>query len=82
VIVCDDVDVEKAARSIAFGKFLNAGQTCIALDYALVPKAKVEAFARAVIAHVGASYPTLAANKDYTSIISQRHYERLVGAID
>jgi coniferyl-aldehyde dehydrogenase len=60
VVVCDDADVEKAAKSIAFGKFLNAGQTCIAPDYALVPTAKVEAFAQAVIAAAGVSYPTLA----------------------
>jgi coniferyl-aldehyde dehydrogenase len=82
VILGDDFDVEKAAKSIAFGKFLNAGQTCIAPDYALVPKAKVDAFARAVIDHIGTSYPTLAANKDYTSIISDRHYDRLAGAIE
>jgi coniferyl-aldehyde dehydrogenase len=82
VIVCDDMNVEKAAKSVAFGKFLNAGQTCIAPDYAMVPKAKLEAFAKAVIAAVGTFYPTLAANKDYTSIISDRHYDRLVGAIE
>jgi coniferyl-aldehyde dehydrogenase len=82
VLVCDDVDVAKAAKSIAFGKFLNAGQTCIAPDYALVPKAKLDAFAKAVVAAAGASYPTLAANKDYTSIVSDRHYDRLVGAIE
>ena len=41
-IVCADFPLEKAAHSIAFGKFLNAGQTCIAPDYALVPKAQVE----------------------------------------
>lgn len=35
-----------------------------------------------MIAHVGAAYPTLAANGDYTSIISDRHYDRLVGAIE
>lgn len=82
VIVCDDYPVVKAARSIAFGKLLNAGQTCIAPDYALVPKDKVETFARAVIAHARTSYPTLAGNPDYTSIVSQRHYHRLVRGID
>jgi len=82
VIVCDDYDLEKAARSIAFGKFLNAGQTCIAPDYALVPHARVDAFARAVIDHAAASYPTLADNPDYTSIVTPRHHERLTGAIE
>lgn len=82
VIVCEDMDIERAAKSIAFGKFLNAGQTCIAPDYALVPKAKVEAFARAVVAQVGKAFPTLAANPDYTSIVSDRHYGRLVAAVE
>ncbi|WP_312366082.1 coniferyl aldehyde dehydrogenase [Ensifer sp.] len=81
-ILCEDFDITRAARSVAFGKFLNAGQTCIAPDYVLVPEHKVEAFAQAVIAHVGKSYPTFADNDDYTSIISQRPYARLVAAID
>ena len=49
-IVCPDYPLDKAARSVAFGKFLNAGQTCIAPDYALVPKRRVEAFGKAVLA--------------------------------
>ncbi len=40
VVVCPDYDLAKAARSIAFGKFVNAGQTCIAPDYVLVPEGK------------------------------------------
>jgi coniferyl-aldehyde dehydrogenase len=82
VIVCDDYPLERAAKSIAFGKFLNAGQTCIAPDYALVPKAKVEAFAKAVIHHAAGAYPKVAGNPDYTSIVSQRHYDRLTAAIE
>ncbi len=81
VIVCDDYPLQAAARSISFGKYLNAGQTCISPDYALVPKAKVHAFAQAVIAAARAKYPTLAQNADYTSIISPRHYARLAEAI-
>ncbi|WP_158971657.1 coniferyl aldehyde dehydrogenase [Chachezhania sediminis] len=81
-ILCDDYDVEKAAKSVAFGKFLNAGQTCIAPDYALVPRAKVDTFARAVIDSAMKSYPTLAGNDDYSSIISDRHHARLVAAVD
>ena len=82
VILCDDYAVRKAAKSIAFGKFLNAGQTCIAPDYALVPRAKVNEFAEAIIAEARAKYPSLANNSDYSSIISPRHYARLAGAIE
>ena len=56
-IVCPDYDLAKAARSIAFGKFVNAGQTCIAPDYVLVPEGKERAFAEAVMAQVRRSYP-------------------------
>ncbi|MCA0273545.1 MAG: coniferyl aldehyde dehydrogenase [Proteobacteria bacterium] len=82
VIVCDDYSLQEAARSIAFGKYLNAGQTCISPDYALVPKDKVQEFAQLVIAEARKKYPSLAKNPDYTSIVSPRHHARLVGAVE
>ena len=80
-IVCADYPLEKAAESIAIGKFLNAGQTCIAPDYALVPAAQARDFAEAVLAKAKKSYPKVAGNPDYTSIISERHRSRLAEAI-
>jgi coniferyl-aldehyde dehydrogenase len=81
-VVCADYPLDKAARSIAFGKFVNAGQTCIAPDYALVPAKSAAAFAEAVMKHVRRSYPRIAGNKDYSSMITERHRDRLVQAID
>jgi coniferyl-aldehyde dehydrogenase len=81
-IVCADYPIEKAARSIAFGKFLNAGQTCIAPDYALVPSKSAEAFAQAVLAVARKSYPEIGANSDYSSVISERHLARLLRAVE
>ena len=81
-IVCDDYPLDKAARSIAFGKFLNAGQTCIAPDYVLVPKGKEEAFAEAVLADARRGYPNIAENADYSGVVSERHRQRLAAAID
>jgi coniferyl-aldehyde dehydrogenase len=81
-VVCPGYDLGKAARSIAFGKFVNAGQTCIAPDYVLVPKGREEEFAEAALAEVRRSYPTLAGNDDYSGVISERHRARLLGAID
>jgi coniferyl-aldehyde dehydrogenase len=81
-IVCPDYPVEKAARSIAFGKFLNAGQTCIAPDYVLVPSEHCEAFAHRVLAEATRAYPTIAGNSDYTSIITEQHRRRLNAALD
>ena len=77
VIVADDYSAAKAARSVAVGKFFNAGQTCIAPDYALVPAAQAEAFARDVLVAAEAMFPTLNNNPDYTAIISDRHHQRL-----
>jgi len=81
-IVCPDYPLEQAARSIAFGKFINAGQTCIAPDYVLVPRERADAMGEALLQQARRSYPQVAANDQYSSIISQRHFERLAGAID
>ena len=81
-LVCPGYSLEKAARSIAFGKFVNAGQTCIAPDYALVPEDRVEEFASAVLERSRRSYPRIDDNADYSAIISERHHERLTNAIE
>ncbi len=76
-IVDADADLPVAARRIAFAKLLNAGQTCVAPDYMLVPRSRVNAFVAALRNAVAAMYPTIADNPDYTSIVSDRHYQRL-----
>jgi coniferyl-aldehyde dehydrogenase len=76
-IVDADCDLPEAARRIAFAKLLNAGQTCVAPDYLLVPRAEVHAVVAALQDAVRAMYPTLAGNPDYTSIVNDRHYRRL-----
>lgn len=81
-IVCPDYPLDKAARSIALGKFVNAGQTCIAPDYVLVPSAKLRDFADALMGRLRKSYPSVAGNADYTSIISSAHHARLMQAIE
>ncbi len=81
-IIGPDYDMAKAAGSIATGKFLNAGQTCIAPDYTFVPKGKSDAFADALSDQVTQMYPSLAGNSDYTSIIADRHYERITGLVE
>jgi coniferyl-aldehyde dehydrogenase len=81
-IVCQDYPVEQAARSISFGKFLNAGQTCIAPDYVLVPSEHCESFAHLVLAEAMRAYPAIAGNHDYTSIITEQHRTRLNAALD
>lgn len=80
-IVAPDYPLEKAARSVAFGKFLNAGQTCIAPDYALVPNGQVQVFARLVLEAAKRGYPTVSDNEQYSAVITARHRDRLNAAI-
>jgi len=77
-IVDPSCDLDVAVPRIAFGKLLNAGQTCIAPDYALVPQGSAEALAQRLSAAIARMYPTLVANPDYTAIITERHRARLV----
>jgi coniferyl-aldehyde dehydrogenase len=77
VIVDRTADLNEAAERIGYAKLLNAGQTCIAPDYALVPDESVQAFAEKVRTHMRRMFGTEPNNKDYTSIISDRHYARL-----
>ncbi|MBN9222154.1 MAG: coniferyl aldehyde dehydrogenase [Mesorhizobium sp.] len=70
-------DLDAATASIAYGKLLNAGQTCIAPDYLLVPRGQAGAVVAKLAAAVARLYPSLRDNPDYTAIISDRHYRRL-----
>jgi coniferyl-aldehyde dehydrogenase len=70
-------DIDKAAIKIAHGKLLNAGQTCIAADYVLLPKGRETAFGEAFARAVATLFPSIAGNPDYAAIISPRHLERL-----
>jgi acyl-CoA reductase-like NAD-dependent aldehyde dehydrogenase len=77
VIVGSEISPRSAAEKIMTGKCFNAGQTCVAPDYALVPKGDLGAFVAACEAAVAKMYPTLLSNPDYTSIVSDHHYARL-----
>ena len=76
-IVDRSADLNEAAERIGYAKLLNAGQTCIAPDYAYVPEESVQAFAEKVRTHMRRMFGTEPTNKDYTSVVSDRHYARL-----
>ena len=76
-IIDSDCDLQDAALKIAHGKLLNAGQTCIAPDYVLLPRGREAAFVEAYRAAVARLFPRIAGNPDYASIISPRHLARL-----
>ncbi|HVL57126.1 MAG TPA: aldehyde dehydrogenase family protein, partial [Burkholderiaceae bacterium] len=76
-IVSASADLGAAALRIVHGKVLNSGQTCVAPDYALVPRGREDEFVDAARAAFERLAPRAAADPDYTSIVSARHAERL-----
>ncbi len=76
-IISQEVPIMTAARRIAWGKLLNAGQTCVAPDHVLCPENRIDGFVESFREAVGRMYPTLKDNKDYTSIENDYQYERL-----
>ncbi|MEM8616419.1 MAG: coniferyl aldehyde dehydrogenase [Pseudomonadota bacterium] len=83
VVLGESADLEKAASRIMAGKTLNAGQICLAPDYAFVPETKTSDFVGAAQAAVTKMFPSgLKDNDDYTSVVNQRHYDRLNGYLD
>jgi len=81
-IVGQSAKLEDAATKIMVGKLLNGGQICIAPDYAFVARAQRDAFVEAAKAAVTKTYPTLKDNPDFTSIVHQRHFDRLKSYLD
>jgi coniferyl-aldehyde dehydrogenase len=71
-----------SAAGIAYGKLANAGQTCIAPDYVLLHENDVKPFLGAFEAAVKRLYPKGPASDDYTAIVNDRHYQRLVALLD
>jgi coniferyl-aldehyde dehydrogenase len=76
-ILGEDASLQSAVESIVYGKLLNAGQTCIAPDYVLLPERALDEFVGLTTATVQKFYPTLADNPDYSSIVNDRHYRRV-----
>lgn len=82
-IVAPDYPPAKAAARIATGKWFNAGQTCIAPDYAFVPETALAAFVEALRAEVTARYDGFAGQAaDYTRIVNAAQYRRLRELLD
>jgi coniferyl-aldehyde dehydrogenase len=77
VIVAKGHSLDQAAASIAFGKLLNAGQTCIAPDYALLHEDDVASFVEVYDRKVASFYAEGPTSEHYTSIINERHHARL-----
>jgi aldehyde dehydrogenase (NAD+) len=82
-IVDTEIDIEKTARRICWGKFVNAGQTCIAPDYLLVhqdiKKSLLDSIKKCLQEFYGENPAT---SPDYARIIHQKHFDHLVNFLD
>jgi len=79
VVISRSANIEKSLGRIMLGKTLNAGQICLAPDYLLVPEEKLHEVIAAAQKAVTQMYPKLLDNEQYTSVINERHYQRLNG---
>ena len=77
-VVDGTTPLQKTARRIVWGKFLNCGQTCIAPDYVLVKREHKEALTAAIVKEIENAFGTAVQNsKDYGRIIHKKHFEKL-----
>jgi len=77
VIVDENADLKNTATKVMRGKTMNAGQICLAPDYVMVPKGKSEEFVKESETAVKSMYENLKYNQSYTSVINEKHYDRL-----
>jgi len=76
-----DADITEAVGKILTVKTFNVGQICLSPDYVLLPEDKLFTFVDAAKQFMGQAFPTIMNNPDYTSIINERHYQRLMGLL-
>lgn len=82
-IVDKTADLKLAAARIAFGKYLNCGQTCVAPDYLLIHRDVKDAFLEQFIRTIGGMYGEKPLeNCDYGKIVNRKHFDRLLGLLD
>jgi coniferyl-aldehyde dehydrogenase len=80
-IICDDFEVDEAASRILYAKYLNAGQTCLAPDYVMVPEDKRDRFVEAAKRIMPIRYPDTS-SPQYTSVIDDKSYKRLRATLE
>lgn len=81
-IIHESYDLELAAKRILAGKLFNAGQTCVAPDYLVIPIDLNDKFIEYSKQVVEKFYPDIANNKQYSYIISDKHFKRLISLLE
>lgn len=82
-IIDETADLKTAAKRLAFGKFLNGGQTCVAPDYLLIQESVKEPFLALLEKTIKQMYGEKPLeNPDYPKIINEKHFERISGLLE
>jgi coniferyl-aldehyde dehydrogenase len=81
-VVDRSADLRRAAGRIAASRMVNGGKVCMCPDYVLVPDEAVDTFVDEVLHQWRNAFPDIVGNGDYTSVISERHFDHVVGLID
>ena len=82
VIISPKAQMDTTTDALMAGKMLNAGQICLAPDYVFVPRDRMSEFVESSKRSVAKMYPTLLDNPDYTSVVNERHFERINGYVE
>lgn len=82
VILHESFDVERFASAVVLGKCFSSGQSCVAPDYALVPRGREDEVVQALRARFQTNYPTLVENPDYSSLASAARRDRILALRD
>lgn len=81
-LVGPDYPLGHAVERILAGKCLNAGQTCIAPDYVLLPAERMDGFVALARQEFAKRYPQWRTTPDYTAVVNDRHFDRLMGYLE
>jgi len=77
VIIGESADLQETAVRITTGKTINVGQVCLSPDYVFVKKDRLESFITHCSENMQQMFPTVKDNPDYSSVVNERHYQRL-----
>lgn len=83
LIIEESANLDLAAKRTAWGKFMNAGQTCVAPDYVLIPKKLQDEFIGKLQKHLASFYQgNFKTSPDYPRVINEKHFDRLISLVD
>lgn len=82
LVIDNEIKIETAVTRFILGKTINAGQTCVAPDYVFCPENRVEELKDEIQKRFNMMYPDFANNHDWTSILNEIQYRRLLGYLD